>query len=125
ALARPGDHASLDQLRDLVGDHPGVHAQVTVAAQVAQHDGEQAADADLEGGAVGHQARDVLCYRYIDIAGWFARILGGRPRGAHEHVDLAAAQPAVATDVRHLVVDLGDHHAGPANERGQVVRGQA
>jgi hypothetical protein len=85
----------------------------------------RAADADLEGGAVGHQARDELCYRYIDIAGRLARILGGRPRGAHDHVDLAAAQPAVAADVRHLVVDLGDHRAGPADERGQVVRGQA
>ena len=52
-------------------------------------------------------------------------VLGLWPRGVHDHVDLAAAQPAVAADVRDLIVDLGDHPGAPADQRGHVVGPEA
>ena len=51
-----------------------------MAAQVAQHDGGHAADAELDRGAVRDQAGDMLRDRVLDITGRF----GGYSAGDRE-----------------------------------------
>ena len=58
-LALAVDHAGLDQLDHAVGHHFGVDAQVLVVVQQAEHGFGNAADAGLDGGAIGNQRRHV------------------------------------------------------------------
>ncbi len=85
ALAGAGDDAALDQ-RDAGVDQQRVQREIAVIAERLQHRLGNRADADLHGGAVGHQRGHVTADGALDVADDRRRILDQRL------VDLDAAR---------------------------------
>ena len=107
-LARAGDDAGLDEIDDRVGEHLGVDAEVALVAERERGGGRDAADAQLERGAVGDELGDVLADPPLDVAELADRVLVGRHVDLDGEVDLAHVDEAVAERARHRAVELRD-----------------
>ena len=107
------DRSSLDQGHRGV-DEQRVEREVLVVGERFEDRLGDRAHADLDGGAVGHEARDVATDGPLDLADGRGRI--GRERRVHldPRVHLAPVQERVAEGPRHGRVDLGDHERGAA-----------
>ena len=88
-LSRPGDDAGLDEVDDRVREHLGVDAEVALVAERQRGGGRDAADAELEGGAVRHEVGDELADPTLDVAELADRVLVGRHVDLDREVDLA------------------------------------
>ena len=109
-LARPGDHAGLDEVDDRVGEHLGVDAQV--AACRAGRAPSAAGIAPIPSWSVapsGHELGDVLADPPLDVADRAdrrARRAGRRTSTARSICD--DVDEAVAERPRHRPVELDD-----------------
>ena len=107
-----GDDARGDEVDDGLRDDVGVDREVAAVDEVGEHLVRDAADADLERGAVVDEAGDVG----RDLVGLGVRglvdVLRERPIDGDERVDPIERDGAVPARARHGRVDLGDHAAG-------------
>jgi hypothetical protein len=87
-------------------------SEVAPIADARQHCVGDSADADLNGRAVVDIATDMARDRLFDHAQRLCPDLDGRARGANDKVDTRQIHPTLAPGPRHLIVDLGDDHAG-------------
>ena len=108
ALGGAGHDAALDEGDGRV-DQQRVQREVAVAVQRLQHRLRDGADADLHGGAVRHEARDVPADRALDLADDRRWILHERLVDVDPGVDLGGVQPAIAAGAGHVGIDLRDH----------------
>ena len=125
ALAGTGHDARCDQLGDCVGDDARVDAQVAVAAQPAGDRGRDAADAELDRGAVRDQSGDVRGDCVLDTAGRSHRVFGGGRETCTSTSISSLVHPAICAHVRHLIVDLRDDGPGPPDQGGGIVGAEA
>ena len=107
-----GDDARGDEVDDGLRDDVGVDREVAAVDEVGEHLIRDAADADLERGAVVDETGDVRGDLVgLDVGG-FVDVLGERPIDGDERVDPVERDDAVPARARHRGVDLGDHAAG-------------
>lgn len=59
-LAAVGDHARVDEVDQPVREHLRVHAEIVLVEEAREHRVGNGADAELQGGAVRHERRDVI-----------------------------------------------------------------
>ncbi len=116
----PGDHALVDELGDGLGDHLGVHGQVTPVLEVLKHLVGHPAQPDLQGRPVVHEARDVARDLLADAPRLLVQVLGHGRVHQDGVVDPLGGDEAVATRAWHRRVDLGDdrrrrQHRGPGD----------
>ena len=90
------DDAGFDQIGDPVADRAGMQAEPALAAEGARHRLRDLADAELDRGPVGNQARDMHRDRLFDRADRPRRHLQHRMRGRHQDVDQARLDQRVA-----------------------------
>ena len=119
-LAGAGDHPGLDQVDHGIGEHLGVNAQVTVAAQGQGGGGRDRPDAQLDRRPVGDQLGDVLANPALDLADRAAEVLVGRHVHLDRQVDLVNVDEALAQGPGHRAVELDDD--GPGRPNGSVHR---
>ena len=107
-----GENARGDEVDDGLRDDVGVDREVAAVDEVGEHLVRDAADADLERGAVVDEAGDVG----RDLVGLGVRrlvdVLRERPIDGDERVDPIERDDAVPARARHRGIDLGDHAAG-------------
>src|ERR1035437_307263 len=115
------DDAGLDQLDDAVGKHLGVDAEVLVVPQQGQRGFGDAADAGLNGGAVGDQSRYVAGDGAVQAGHLVVGVFHQRVRGFDERIHAAHVQKGVPQRTRHLVVDFHDQVAGALRHRNRDI----
>ena len=107
-LAPSGDHALLHQRHDRIGDHVGVDAEVAPVLEVPHRLAGNAAEADLQRGAVADDAGDIAGDLAADLVGGLVRIFDDRHVRPDEPVDAVDVQEGLAHGAGHVRVDLGD-----------------
>ena len=117
-LARAGDDAGFHQLDDAVGNHLAVDAQIAVIAQETQGGFGNAADAGLDGAAVGNQLRHAPADGAVHGGHGVRRVLHQRVRGLDQGVGAADVQEGIAAGARHAVVDFHHHAARHGRDDG-------
>ena len=124
-LARIGENPGRHQIGDPVGDEARVETEVAMVPQGRQDRLGQGPEADLERRPVLDPLGDETRDRRLDRAA--GRETRGRARraGAHDHVDVVAAEIAFPAQARQRLVDLDDHDAGRLDQRHQIFVGRA
>ncbi len=121
ALAGVGDDALVVEVDDALAEHLGVDAEVVLLVQEHEDGVGDAADAELQAGAVLHEAGDVAADRLLHRTYPGGRQLDDRLVALDDRVDLVEMDERVAVGARHVGVHLGDHRPGGLGGRLGVV----
>ena len=112
ALAGVGDDALVVEVDHALAEHLGVDAEVVLFVQEQQHGVGDAADAELQAGAVVDEAGDVLADGLFDRADPGRLQLDDGRRALDDDVEVAHVDERVAVGARHVGVDQGDDGLG-------------
>ena len=124
-LAAVGDHAGLDERDDAVGEHLGVDAEVAVAAEPGEDGVGDAADAELQAGAVLDESGHVVADPRLDVADGPRLGPGEFPRGLAPGRKSVARHGGSAVGAGHAVVDLREHERGRVDGGSRGIAGGA
>ena len=111
-LAGAGDHAAFHHLNHTVRKEFAVDAQILVVGQVLQDRVRNAADAHLQGRAVGDQTGDVLSHLEMNIRTAALHRFRDRIINFDDRAQPAQMDETVAQRAGHLAVYLGDDGRG-------------
>ena len=114
-------HACLDKVYNAVGDDVAVNAKVAAVLQVPHRLVGDAAEPDLQRGAVVDDGGDVACDPLRDLVGERVVILRHGRVDAHEGVKPVEVDEALAVGAGHRRIDLGDDAACNTQDRGREI----
>ena len=108
SLLAVGHAAEVHQVDDTVAEHLAVDTEIFVAFQKGKDSVRDAADTELQSGAVIHEVLgDVLADELFLLARLVAAVRQQRAVMCYRDVDVALVDERVAEGARHVLVHLG------------------
>jgi hypothetical protein len=114
-----------NKVDEAVGDDVAVNAEVAAVLQVPQRLVGDAAEPDLQRGAVVDDGGNVACNPLRDFVGQRMAILRHGRVDAHEGVKPVEVDEALTVGAGHRRIDLGDDTACNTQDRGREIHRHA